>query len=103
MLSTIYSKEESYHFVSTANYKLDKTIRTVLNAQQDMNLEKILDTAVYISDKLQSLFPTITREDISLILQNICLDSKPIWESLEEKMRKINNSTGSGFTVSNVI
>nr|QEI46323.1 L protein [Orthotospovirus arachianuli] len=103
LLSTIYSKEESYHFVSTANYKLDKTIRTVLSAQQDVNLEKVLDTAVYISDKLQSLFPTITRKDISLILQNICLDSKPIWESLEEKMRKINNSTGSGFTVSNVI
>nr|QBC75812.1 RNA polymerase [Tomato chlorotic spot virus] len=103
LLSTIYSKEESFHFVSTANYKLDKTIRTVLSAQQDMNLEKILDTAVYISDKMQSLFPTITREDISLILQNICLDSKPIWQSLEEKMKKINNSTASGFTVSNVI
>nr|URC17596.1 RNA-dependent RNA polymerase [Orthotospovirus tomatomaculae] len=103
LLSTIYSKEESYHFVSTASYKLDKTIRTVISAQQDMNLEKILDTAVYISDKLQSLFPTITREDIVLILQNVCLDSKPIWQSLEDKMKKINNSTASGFTVSNVI
>ncbi|AIY55500.1 RNA-dependent RNA polymerase [Chrysanthemum stem necrosis virus] len=103
LLSTIYSKDESYHFVSTASYKLDKTIRTVINAQQDLNLEKILDTAVYISDKLQSLFPTISRDDIKIILQNVCLDSRPIWQSLEEKMKKINHSTGSGYTVSNVI
>ncbi|AOZ65576.1 RNA-dependent RNA polymerase [Zucchini lethal chlorosis virus] len=103
LLSTIYSKEESYHFVSTASYKLDKTIRTVISAQQDLNLEKILDTAVYISDKLQSLFPTITWKDVKLILENVCLDSRPIWQSLEEKMRKINNSTKSGYTVSNVI
>ncbi|AQQ12831.1 RdRp [melon severe mosaic virus] len=103
LLSTIYSKDDSYHFISNASYKLDRTVRAIVSAQQDLNLEKILDTAVYISDKLQALFPSIKMETMREILKNVCLDSAPIWDSIEKKMTRINSSTAGRFTVSNVI
>nr|BBE14744.1 RNA-dependent RNA polymerase [Impatiens necrotic spot virus] len=103
LMSSIYSKEDSFHFMSNVHFKIDKSIRAIINAQQDLNLERILDTAVYISDKIQAIFPDITRFDIMTILKNVCIDSVSIWDTLDSKMDKINHAMERKMTTSNIL
>ncbi|QVY47419.1 RNA-dependent RNA polymerase [Barleria chlorosis-associated virus] len=103
LLSTIYSRKRHVYFYSNVSFEIMRNTRTIVENTKDTQLEKLVDTACYITDKLQSVFDKISLKQCKEIMENLLYLGKPIHERLTESLRDVKSAINMVRTKSHVI
>ncbi|AWV56680.1 RNA-dependent RNA polymerase [Lisianthus necrotic ringspot virus] len=92
LLSTIYSRTENIYFYSSVEYLINRNTRLTVDIMRDVNLLEAVDSAVYISDRLQSLFPEISTDDIKFILSKMNIAGFNMLDMISKDMSNIRRT-----------
>nr|WEU80682.1 RNA-dependent RNA polymerase [Groundnut chlorotic fan-spot virus]WEU80683.1 RNA-dependent RNA polymerase [Groundnut chlorotic fan-spot virus] len=71
-LSTVYSREAFVFFIAIIDWSISVSTRTLKKQTEDVSLSRALDCGMYITDRLQGIFPNLTFQELRSILS--CLN-----------------------------
>nr|ULN99182.1 RNA dependent RNA polymerase RdRp [Pterostylis blotch virus] len=100
---TIYSRRNNIYFYSQMKFNINKSNRLIMKNSRDVNLSQIIDTAVYISDKLQSLFPDLKIQEIATILKNLEYSGVCLHDLILNQLHSVKNAINNVRTASHVV
>nr|QQP18711.1 RNA-dependent RNA polymerase [Soybean vein necrosis virus] len=90
LISTIYSRENTIYFYASISLNIHRGDRLLLNMERDLSLEKMIDLMVYVSDKLQAIFPDITIDQMKEVMKMLTHNGFVLNDRLEANLVKIN-------------
>ncbi|BCU08856.1 RNA-dependent RNA polymerase [Fatsia japonica ringspot-associated virus] len=71
-LSTVYSRDSFIFFIAIIDWSVSVSTRTLKKQTEDVSLSRALDCGMYVTDRLQGLFPSLSFQDLRSILS--CLN-----------------------------
>ncbi|AEF56575.1 L protein [Bean necrotic mosaic virus] len=101
LISTIYSRENTIYFYANMTLNIHRGDRLLLNMERDLSLEKIIDLMVYISDKIQAMFPKITLDQMREVMKNLTHNGFLLDDRLTTHLSKINKDLATFKTRNN--